>query len=70
MRVLMISRPCLIGAYQRKLEEIAHFPDVELVVAVPSTWREGRSAMGTDPQATGNFGRVVLYIHLCGFRCR
>ncbi|MBN1815081.1 MAG: glycosyltransferase family 4 protein [Anaerolineae bacterium] len=41
MRVLMISRPCLVGAYQRKLEEIAQFPDVELMVVVPSSWREG-----------------------------
>jgi glycosyltransferase involved in cell wall biosynthesis len=41
MRVLMISRPCLVGAYQRKLEEIARFSDVELVVLVPSAWREG-----------------------------
>jgi glycosyltransferase involved in cell wall biosynthesis len=41
MRVLMTSRPCLVGAYQRKLEEIARFPDVELMVVVPSSWREG-----------------------------
>ena len=41
MHVLMISRPCLVGAYQCKLEEIAQFPDVELMVVVPSSWREG-----------------------------
>jgi len=41
MRILMISKACLVGAYQRKLEEIARFPDVELMVAVPLSWREG-----------------------------
>jgi glycosyltransferase involved in cell wall biosynthesis len=41
MRVLMVSKACLIGSYQRKLEEIASFPDVELMVAVPASWREG-----------------------------
>jgi glycosyltransferase involved in cell wall biosynthesis len=41
MRVLMISRPCLVGAYQRKLEEIARFPDIDLMVVVPPSWREG-----------------------------
>ena len=41
MRVLMISKACLVGAYQRKLEEIAAFPDIELMVAVPPSWREG-----------------------------
>lgn len=41
MRVLMISKACLVGAYQSKLEEIARFPDVELMVVVPPSWREG-----------------------------
>ena len=39
IRVLMISKACLVGAYQRKLEEIAAFPDVALTVIVPPTWR-------------------------------
>ncbi len=42
MRVLMISKACLVGMYQRKLEEIASFPDVELMVLVPPSWREGQ----------------------------
>ncbi|MCP4538224.1 MAG: glycosyltransferase [Chloroflexi bacterium] len=41
MRVLMISKACVVGAYQRKLEEIACFPDIELMVVVPPSWREG-----------------------------
>jgi glycosyltransferase involved in cell wall biosynthesis len=39
IRVLMISKACLVGAYQRKLEEIATFPEVALTVIVPPTWR-------------------------------
>ncbi|MBN1889917.1 MAG: glycosyltransferase family 4 protein [Thermoflexales bacterium] len=42
MRVLMISKACLVGAYQRKLEEIAAYLDVELAVFVPPEWREPR----------------------------
>ncbi len=41
MHVLMISKACVVGAYQRKLEEIARFSDVELMVVVPRSWREG-----------------------------
>ncbi|NLE44733.1 MAG: glycosyltransferase family 4 protein [Chloroflexi bacterium] len=41
MRVLMISRACLIGAYQSKLEELARHPDIDLMVVVPPTWRTG-----------------------------
>jgi glycosyltransferase involved in cell wall biosynthesis len=39
MRVLMISKACIAGAYQRKLEEIAA-RDVDLTVAVPPYWRD------------------------------
>lgn len=40
MRVLMLSKACVVGAYQRKLEEIARFEDVELCVLVPPGWRD------------------------------
>src|SRR4051794_6332245 len=40
MRVLMISKACIVGIYQKKLEEIAKFPDVELAVVVPPSWAE------------------------------
>ncbi len=38
---MMISRACLIGAYQSKLEAIASHPDIELTAVVPAFWREG-----------------------------
>jgi glycosyltransferase involved in cell wall biosynthesis len=34
----MISKACLMGAYQRKLEEIAAYPDIDLTVVVPPFW--------------------------------
>ena len=40
MRVLMISKACVVGIYQRKLEEIARLPDVDLTVIVPPSWRD------------------------------
>jgi glycosyltransferase involved in cell wall biosynthesis len=40
IRVLMISKACLVGTYQRKLEEIAACPDIALAVIVPTEWRE------------------------------
>lgn len=38
----MLSKACLVGAYQRKLELIAAQPGVELTVAVPPAWRDER----------------------------
>ncbi len=41
MRVLVASKALVVGAYQRKLEEIAAQPGVEALTAVvPASWRE------------------------------
>lgn len=40
MRVLMISKACVVGAYQKKLEELAKFPGVDLALIVPPYWQE------------------------------
>ena len=41
MRVLMISKACIHGAYQRKLEELARrSADLDLTVVVPPAWRD------------------------------
>jgi glycosyltransferase involved in cell wall biosynthesis len=41
VRVLIVSKALLVGAYQRKLAEIAAEPGIdELVALVPASWRE------------------------------
>ncbi len=40
MRVVMISKALVVGAYQRKCEEIAAHPDIELTVLVPPRWSD------------------------------
>lgn len=40
-RVLMLSKACLVGIYQRKLEEIARL-GVDLLTLVPPSWRDER----------------------------
>ncbi|MBC7260148.1 MAG: glycosyltransferase family 4 protein [Chloroflexi bacterium] len=40
MRVLMISKACLVGIYQRKMEELARVPDMTLKVLVPPAWND------------------------------
>jgi glycosyltransferase involved in cell wall biosynthesis len=55
MRVLMISKACIVGTYQRKLEELARL-GVELTVIVPPEWR--------DPSGTIRLERV----HTQGYR--
>ncbi len=45
MKVLLLSKACVVGAYQRKLEEIARHPDVQLTVVVPPEWRDERGTL-------------------------
>ncbi len=40
MHILMVSKACLVGAYQTKLEAIAQYEDVDLTVIVPPAWHD------------------------------
>lgn len=40
MKIVMLSKSLVVGAYQRKLEELARLPEVELTAIVPPSWRE------------------------------
>ncbi len=39
-RVLMVSKAYVVGTYQRKLEEMARLPGVELSLIVPPSWHD------------------------------
>lgn len=59
MRVLMISKACVVGAYQRKLEALAACPDVALTVAVPPEWRDERGVTRLERAYTQGYELVV-----------
>ena len=59
MRILMISKACVVGAYQRKLEEIAACPGVELTLAVPAAWRDERGVLRLERAHTQGYALVV-----------
>jgi glycosyltransferase involved in cell wall biosynthesis len=59
LRVLMISKACIIGAYQKKLEELACFDDVELTVIVPPYWRDERGVMPLEQVYTQGYQFIV-----------
>ncbi len=39
VRVVMVSKALVVGAYQRKLEELARQPGIELIAVAPPVWR-------------------------------
>ncbi|MBN1660700.1 MAG: glycosyltransferase [Anaerolineae bacterium] len=66
MRVLMISKACVVGAYQKKLEELARLPEMELTVVVPPYWRDERGVMELERQHTAGYDLVVEPMALNG----
>jgi glycosyltransferase involved in cell wall biosynthesis len=59
MRILMISKACVVGAYQKKLEELARLPELELTVVVPPFWRDERGVLELERQHTAGYELVV-----------
>lgn len=59
MRVLMVSKALVVGAYQRKLEELARVPGVELVAVVPASWQEGQQHTRLERAHTEGYELVV-----------
>ncbi|MYB76628.1 MAG: glycosyltransferase family 4 protein [Chloroflexi bacterium] len=66
MRVLYISKALVVGTYQRKLEEIAKFPDVELRAIVPPYWREGEYRQVLEPRYTSGYELVAEHMRFNG----
>jgi glycosyltransferase involved in cell wall biosynthesis len=59
MKVLMVSKACVVGAYQKKLEELAALPGVELTVVVPPYWRDERGVIRLERRYTTGYELVV-----------
>ncbi len=66
MRILMISKACVVGTYQRKLEELARCPDVDLTVVVPPSWRDKRGELRLERKYVQGYNLVVEPIRFNG----
>ncbi|MDE3074679.1 MAG: glycosyltransferase family 4 protein [Chloroflexota bacterium] len=66
MRVLMISKALVNGAYQRKAEELAKLPGVELMVVVPPAWIQEGKPIRLDRAYTAGYELAVEPMALNG----
>lgn len=66
MRVLMLSKACLVGAYQTKLEAMARIPDVELVTLVPPSWDDPDGRVSLERRFTDGYELLVEPIRFNG----
>jgi len=71
MRVLMLSKACLVGSYQRKLEEIVRqgkaLPgSLELMVIVPPSWDDPAGRVALERSHTIGYQLLVDPIRFNG----
>ncbi|MGE5619666.1 MAG: glycosyltransferase [Sphingomonadaceae bacterium] len=66
MRVLMLSKACVVGAYQTKLEEMAAREGMELLVVVPPYWQEESRRIVLEPLHTRGYRLEVEPIRFNG----
>lgn len=66
MRVVMISKAIVVGAYQCKLEELARLPEMELTAIAPPAWRDSRGATPLERVYTQGYRLIETPIALNG----
>lgn len=65
MRVLMLSKACIVGIYQPKLEAIAA-QGVELLALMPPLWRDERGAQTLERRHTAGYTLRAIPIRFNG----
>jgi glycosyltransferase involved in cell wall biosynthesis len=55
-----------MGSYQRKLEELARQPGIELTAIVPSSWNEGRTTLRLERAHTCGYDMIIAPLALNG----
>lgn len=66
MKVLMLSKACLVGAYQTKLEAMARRPGVELTAIVPPSWDDPDGRVMLERRYTEGYDLLVDPIRFNG----
>jgi glycosyltransferase involved in cell wall biosynthesis len=66
MRVVMVSKACVVGQYQTKLEELAQLPGVDLTVVVPPFWRDERGILLLERAHTRGYALIVAPLRFNG----
>ncbi len=66
MRILMLSKACLVGAYQTKLEAIGRYEDVNLTVIVPPIWQDATAPILLERAHTNGYRLLVDPIRFNG----
>jgi glycosyltransferase involved in cell wall biosynthesis len=66
LRVVILSKALVVGAYHSKLSQLAAQPDMELIAVVPPSWRDERGELRLEPTPTAGYQFIVTPIRFNG----
>ncbi|MBI5565122.1 MAG: glycosyltransferase family 4 protein [Chloroflexi bacterium] len=66
MRVVMISKALVVGAYHSKLTELAALPNLELIAIVPPAWRDERGSLPLERTPTRGYQLITTPLRFNG----
>lgn len=66
MRVLILSKACIVAQYQSKLAALAAKPSLELTVVLPPSWRDERGTIRLENRRSHNYELIIAPIRLNG----
>ena len=66
MRVVILSKALVVGAYHSKLSQLATHPDLELIAVVPPSWRDERGELRLEPTPVEGYQFIVMPIRFNG----
>jgi glycosyltransferase involved in cell wall biosynthesis len=66
MRILMLSKALVVGAYHSKLARLAAQPDVELIAVTPPSWRDERGELRLEPTPPQGYRLIVTPLRFNG----
>lgn len=66
MRVLMVSKACLVAAYRTKLTAIGRTPGVALTVIIPPSWRDKAGQVAFEPGPDTGYRLLIQPIRFNG----
>ena len=66
MRVVILSKALVVGAYHSKLAELAARPDLELIAIVPPSWRDERGELRLERVPTRGYQLITTPLRFNG----
>jgi glycosyltransferase involved in cell wall biosynthesis len=67
MKIAILSKALVVGAYRSKLTELAALPDMEVIAIVPPEWRDERGVLRLEPTDHNTYELIVTPIAFNGY---